>query len=136
MNSPIESNSKLPNSRQAMMYVLPLYTYLLSRLDTPILDIPIPSTQVFVVSFSSLLNQVEIFNLTENTLIEKLKWNNKICTIEKKSSWEFPSIQFAPFSLPKFSRVNSFSKIICLSFSPVSLMNRYIEVPMCCNVKS
>lgn len=71
MNSPIESNSKLPNSRQAMMYVLPLYTYLLSRLDTPILDIPIPSTQVFVVSFSSLLNQVEIFNLTENTLIEK-----------------------------------------------------------------
>lgn len=54
-----------------MMYVLPLYTYLLSRLDTPILDIPIPSTQVFVVSFSSLLNQVEIFNLTENTLIEK-----------------------------------------------------------------
>lgn len=71
MNSPIESHSKLPNSRQAMMYVLPLYTYLLSRLDTPILDIPIPSTQVFVVSFSSLLNQVEIFNLTENTLIEK-----------------------------------------------------------------
>lgn len=135
MNSPIESNSKLPNSRQAMMYVLPLYTYLLSRLDTPILDIPIPSTQVcgfFLITSQSSRN----FQFDWKYFNWKIKWNNKICTIEKKSSWEFPSIQFAPFSLPKFSRVNSFSKIICLSFSPVSLMNRYIEVPMCCNVKS